>query len=194
MTDTTTEPTPRGPGRPRNADRQPQHVAGAAEREPMRDPAHEQPRTRTRMRRASVMDDPFYIPLEWIPEGMSVEWKRHSVHGMEDDFYIAQMRRQGWEPVDPRTCAPKLRQLVPEGYDKPNLIKAGQILMERPIELTREAIAEARSMSRQQVNEAEERLGRKAKELSSKDLIDDDPVKAKIQREWNRPIPTAIED
>ena len=178
----------------RNAAREPQHAAGEPAREAMHEAAHEQPRTRTRMRRTSVMDDPYHIPKEWIPEGMSVEWKRHSVHGMEDDFYLAQMRRQGWEPVDPRNCAPSLRQLVPEGYDKPNLIKAGQILMERPIELTLEAIQESRMMARQQINEAEERLGRKGKELSSPDLIDDGKIKAKVHKEWNRPVPVAIED
>lgn len=188
MTDTT-ETTPRGPGRPRNADRPPQHNASAGEREPMRDAVHEQPRTRTRMGRHSVMDDPYHIPKEWIPEGWSVEWKRFSVHGMEDDFYIAQMRRQGWEPVDPRTCPPSLRQLVPDGYDKPNLIKAGQLLMERPIHLTLEAVQERAQMGRQQVTEAEERLGRTPKELSSKDFRGSDDLKAKVQREWHRPVP-----
>lgn len=186
MNEATTETaTPRGPGRPRNADRAPQHIAASTEREPLRDPVHEKPRTRTRMGRTSVADDPFYIPLDEIPEGSSYEWKRFSVNGLEDPFYIAQMRQQGYEPVDPR----RHPNWVPPGFSEPHIIKGGQILMERPIELYEEAVRERSQMSRQQVREAEERLGKASKELSSKDFNGDDKVKAKIQREWNRPMP-----
>src|SRR5258708_372956 len=117
MTDTT-DTTPRGPGRPRNADRIQQHVAGAPEREPERETAHAPPRTRTRMGRTSVMDDPFYIPLDEIPEGSSYEWKRFSNAGLEDPFYIAQMRQQGWEPVDPK----RHPNWVPPGFKEPHII------------------------------------------------------------------------
>jgi len=176
----------RGPGRPRNADRLPQHIADSNEREAARDPVHEKPRTRTRMGRNSVADDPYYIPVDEIPYGSSYEWKRFSNVGQEDPFYLAQMRRQGWEPVDPRNHP----SWVPPGYKEPHIIKGGQILMERPIELTREAIAEREQMAVQQINEAEQRLGHTPKELSSKDArhSDTEKVRPKVTREWNRQI------
>ena len=184
MTDTTTQESTekRGPGRPRNADRFPQHAAVTNEREPEHDPTHVPPRTRTRMRRTSVMDDPFYIPVEEIPEGSSYEWKRFSVNGQEDPFYLAQMRQQGWEPVDPKMHP----TWVPPGYSLPSIIKGGQILMERPIELTREAHAESRAMARQQINDAEERLGRTPKDTLTREHPD---VKPRVVKEWNRPMP-----
>ena len=154
-------------GRPRNADRIPQHVAPAAAREPERETAHEQPRVRTRQRQSTVNDDPFYIPVEEIPEGSSYEWKRFSNVGQEDPFYIAQMRRQGWEPVDPK----RHPNWVPPGYNQPNIIKNGQILMERPIELTRQAQAENRQLAKQQTVEAEQRLG-----MTPKDTLTRVPI------------------
>jgi hypothetical protein len=183
-------PTPRGPGRPRNADRQPEHTAMTGpERVPERDPAHTKARTRSRMRRTSVMDDPFYIDPANIPEGMSVEWKRHSVVGEENPFYLAQMRSQGWEPVDPRVY-PDIVQ-CPPGYNLPHIIKGGQILMERPIELTLEAIRERNSMARQQVTEAEERLGHTPKDTMTRDH---QGAKPKISKEYVRAIPMQAEE
>src|SRR5262249_14076369 len=151
----TTEATPRGPGRQRIADRPPQHTATPEGRQAAHESAHTPPRTRTRLRRTSAMDDPFYIPLDEIPEGSSYEWKRFSVHGQEDPFYLAQMRNQGWEPVDPR----RHPNWVPPGYSQSSIVKAGLILMERPQELTDEAKREARQMAVSQISEAEERLG-----------------------------------
>lgn len=124
--------------------REPQHMAD-----------HGEPR-RKRRRKATAVEDMFYIPVEEIPEGSSYEWKRWTVIGQEDPFYIAQMREQGWEPV----LAKRHPTWVPPNYDKPHIIKNGMILMERPIELTEEARAEQKVLARQQVREAEARLGR----------------------------------
>jgi hypothetical protein len=172
----------------RNSDRPQQHISVTAERETLHEAAHKPPRTRERTRGSSVAENPFHIPPEIIPPDQSWEWKKFSVHGMEDPFYLNEMRHQGWEPVDPRLYP----EIVPPGYTQPNIIRQGLILMERPIELTNEAIAERELMARRQVNEAEERLGRTPRELSSKDLVNDSKIKAKVHREWNRPI--AIED
>lgn len=116
---------------------------------------HTEPR-RVRRRKATAVEDIYYIPVEEIPEGSSYEWKRWSVVGAEDPFYIAQMREQGWEPVDPK----RHPNWLPPGYNQPFIIKGGQILMERPIELTEEARAEQKVLARRQVREAEARLGR----------------------------------
>lgn len=116
---------------------------------------HTEPRVRTRSRKATVNEDQFYIPMDQIPEGSNYEWKRWENVGQQDPFYIAAMREQGWEPVDPK----RHPNWVPPGYNEPHIIKGGQILMERPMELTIEARKELKQLSRTQVREAEQRLG-----------------------------------
>jgi len=146
---------------------------------------HEAPRVRTRRRKATVSEDPYYIPKEEIPEGMSYEWKRWSVVGQTDPFYIAQQREQGWEPVPPK----RHPNWVPPGYNEPHIIKGGMILMDRPIELTNEAKRELRQLSKQQVREAEQRLGMTPKgELTR----DDDRVRPRVVKEVGRMV--AVEE
>lgn len=129
-------------------------------------PDHEPPRVRTRSRKATVNEDQFYIPLDQIPEGSNYEWKRWENVGLQDPFYIASMREQGWEPVNPK----KHPNWVPPGYNEPHIIKGGQILMERPMALTLEARKELRQLSKTQVREAEQRLGMTAKGEATRDL------------------------
>lgn len=138
---------------------------------------HDAPRIRTRRRKATVNDDPYYIPQEEIPEGLSYEWKRWSVVGEQDPFYIAQMREQGWEPVPPK----RHPNWVPPGYNEPHIIKGGMILMDRPAELTEEARREIRQLSKQQVREAEQRLG-----MTQKGELD--RQKPSVVKEYMRPI------
>jgi len=153
-------------------------------REDMRDagrePVHAQ--KRTRRRKNTVTEDIYYIPLDEIPEGSSYEWKRWAVNGMEDPFYIAQMRDQGWEPVDPK----KHPSWLPPGYSQPHIIKGGQILMERPVELTEEARAEGRQLARRQIREAEQRLGMTPKDTLSRQHPD---LKNRVVKEVGRYVP-----
>ena len=179
--------TPRRPGRPRNADRTPEHSSPAAtEREAEHTPDHTRSR-RTRMRSSSMNQDMFYIPVDEIPEGSSYEWKRHSVIGLEDPFYIAQLREQGWEPVDPK----RHPNWLPPGYNLPSIIKHGMILMERPIELTNEARAESRQMANKQIREAEQRLGMTPKDTMTRDH---DGAKPRIVKEIGRMTSIPIEE
>ena len=160
--------------------RPPQHIAATDEREPQHEELHAEPR-RTRRRKATVNEDMFYIPVDEIPEGSSYEWKRFSVNGQEDPFYIAQMREQGWEPVDPK----RHPNWVPPGYSQPNIIKGGQILMERPQHLTDEARAESRVLAKKQVREAEQRLGL----TPNGELTRNHPgVAPKVTKEYVRPM------
>ena len=173
------------PKSPKTASRPPQHVPMAAMREPEHEQEHDAPRVRTRRRSSSHNQDEFYIPVEEIPDGLSYEFKRVRVMGKEDPFYLAQMREQGWEPV-PSSRHPTW---VPPGYTEPNIIKGDQILMDRPMELTLEAQGEARQQARQQVIEAEQRLGKTPKgELTR----EHEGVKPKIVKELGRMI--AIEE
>lgn len=163
-------------------DRSPAHAPrGAAERVVAHVSEHEAPRVRTRRRKATVSEDPYYIPLEEIPEGLSYEWKRYSVVGQTDPFYLASMREQGWEPVSPK----RHPNWVPPGYNEPHIIKGGMILMDRPIELTNEAKKELRQLSKQQVREAEQRLGMTPKQTLTRDF---DGARPQIVKEYMRPI------
>lgn len=137
---------------------------------------------RTRRRKTTVQDDIFYIPIEEIPEGSSYEWKRFTNVGLEDPFYIAQLRQQGWEPVDPK----RHPNWVPPGYTLPHIIKGGQLLMERPQSLTDEARAENRQLARRQMREAEQRLGMTPKDTLSREHPD---LKNRVVKEIGRYVP-----
>lgn len=168
----------------KTAPRQAAHSANAGpKREQPHVGDHVPPRTRTRQRASTVNEDPYYIPQEEIPEGSSYEWKRWSVFGQHDPFYIAKMRTQGWEPVNPKMHP----NWLPPGYNEPHIIKDGQILMERPIELTEEARAELKQLSKRQVREAEQRLGMAPRKLSpdasERDLQE---VGGRVTKEWGR--------
>lgn len=176
-----------------NADRSPVHNTAATDaRPPSHEAAHASPRVRTRQSAATAQANPFDIPKDEIPEGSSYEWKRYSVSGQSadhDPFYLASMRRQGWEPVDPK----RHPNWVPPGYDKPNIIRDGQILMERPIELTNEARQEQRQLARQQMREAQERLGMAPKVNGQETMTRDfDGIRPRVKEEFMRPV--SIED
>ncbi len=136
---------------------EPKNGQTTANREPMRDAMHAAPERRRRRSydMAAAAADKFYFPKEQIPPGSSYEWKRLSVYGLEDPFYIASMREQGWEPVDPKRHA----NLLPADYKERYIVREGLILMERPEELTRQAEEEMKTIARRQVREAEQRLG-----------------------------------
>lgn len=184
--DTLSPTKPALKGRPkgsRNKVREPEHVSF---RENARDgekgPEHNSARKRTRSRNSMLSSNPFDLPLHEIPEGLTYEWKRFSTVGDEDHFYLSEMRRQGWEPVHPSVHP----NWVPKGYDKPNIIRGGLILMERPEELTKEARDEAKALTRQRMTEAEQRLGltpqgeltRSHQELNNR-----------VVKEWGRTVP-----
>lgn len=166
--------------------RPPLHATRTDAREPQHEPTHETPRVRTRRRKDSSTDSMFYIPVHEIPEGSSYEWKRWSNVGLEDPFYIAQLREQGWEPVDPK----RHPSWLPPGYTMPHIIKGGQILMERPVELTNEARAESRTLARRQIKEAEQRLGMAPKDTGTRDLPG---VQPRVVKEIGRMV-QAIEE
>ena len=144
---------------------------------------HDAPRLRMRRRKATINENPYDIPLEEIPEGLTYEWKRWANVGEHDPFYIAAHREQGWEPVSPK----RHPNWVPPGYNEPHIIKNGMILMDRPVELTDEFEREMRQMSRRQVRDAEQRLG-------AADPGTLDRVEPKIVKEYLRPTSMPIED
>jgi hypothetical protein len=161
--------TPRAPAHSSKTDERP--AVHAKEHVPVR----------TRRRKNSASEDMFYIPLEEIPPGLTYEWKRWSLVGENNPFYIADMRGQGWEPVNPKVHPTWL----PPGYNEPHIIKGGMILMERPEELTLEAKKELDALAKTRVREAEQRLGMTPNGQLSRDLPD---VAPKIVKEYMRSV------
>lgn len=129
----------RGPGRPRKED---VALRAAARSGPVRE----------RKRKGGQLLDRFRV--DNIPPDTSYEWKRVTVAGKNDPSYDVMMREQGWEPVD----SGRHPELVAEGHTGA-IIRDGLMLMERPIELTREAQAEDRAAAREAVSAKKQQLG-----------------------------------
>jgi hypothetical protein len=81
------------------------------------------------------------------PPGWTYEWKRRLVMGFEDHSYMSSLVRMGWEPV-PSSRHP---EMMPKGYEG-SIEREGQILMERPEEITKEIRDLELKKARQQVN------------------------------------------
>lgn len=99
----------------------------------------------------------FHIPPEMIPEGRSLEWKRVEVMGKTDYRYEQGLYEQGWRPVE-HTMWQFPGFFAPVGAEGPVIID-GMMLMERPIELTREAEAEDYARARAAKRAGERKLG-----------------------------------
>lgn len=109
---------------------------------------------RERKRKNDSSTDIFGIPAHLIPAGTSLEWKRESTLGAEDPHYMVSLHEQGWRPVD----VSMIPELMPEGY-KGAIRMKGMLLMERPMELTREAQREDALNARRAVQAKEQQLG-----------------------------------
>ena len=99
------------------------------------------------------MPNKFHIPEGDIPSGTSYQWNNHTVFGQENASYSAYMQMQGWVPVP----ASRHPHLMPVGHEGP-IIVDGQILMERPQELTNEALQEDLDRARGEVRAKEAQL------------------------------------
>lgn len=142
----------------------PDELRGAL-RGPLRD-APEDSRDRARKRMAELRDlhgesvlddgiDNFAIDTSIIPEGWDYEWRRHTVLNKPDPTYTTSLARAGWEPVPTR----RHPQLMPHGTpgDSP-ILRDGNILMERPMELTLSSKQAALRTARNQVRIKEDQL------------------------------------
>jgi hypothetical protein len=144
-----TEAPRRGPGRPPSI------------RPEMRE---EDPRAKAAARAAAIREhlggnldegpDKFYIDQADIPDGWSVEWKRHTVFNAEDPAYQVALARKGWEPADPSMFP----GYMPEGYKGRTIDRDGMRLMMRPAEITDEVRDNERRAARTQMRQKEEQL------------------------------------
>ena len=150
----------------------------------------EDPRVRAAKRAAEIRgnigsldegDDKYYIDPRDVPPGWSYEWKRKSVLGQEDPAYQISLARKGWDPVP----AERMPHMMPTGGKHTTIERDGQILMERPLELTEEAKDIEKRKARQQMRMKEQQLN----EAPQGQFDRGDPrVAAKIKRSYE-PIP-----
>lgn len=147
MSELATEQVKRGPGRPPMREKEEMRASEDVKRLPLRD------RLRSTERLDKITDDKFFIPPHMIPDGVSLEWKRYSIKGMEDPYYLASLQRQGWEVM----VAEDFPGLVPNGHKGP-IIKEGMVLMGRRAELTNAAVAEMKRTAQEQMAIQHKRL------------------------------------
>lgn len=76
--------------------------------------------------------DEFYIPRDMIPDGWDYEWKRRTVQGQEDPAYQVALARTGWTPVPVK----RHPELMPANWTGMTIERKGQVLMERPKEIS----------------------------------------------------------
>jgi hypothetical protein len=126
-------------------------------------PDEDDPRSRAAARAAELREhrgsldegtDKFYIDRRIIPDGWSYEWKTLTVLNQPNPSYQVQLARAGWEPV-PRYRHP---EMMPDNYPGDTIERDGQILMERPKEITDEATSRDLRNARAQVRQKEAQL------------------------------------
>lgn len=100
---------------------------------------------RERLRKfAENQHGPLYIPREMIPDGIDLQWIAIEVNGMPFPQERVQYEQNGWRAVHGQQFGGIFDgRFMPKGY-KGEITVGGQVLMERPLELTLEARAEER--------------------------------------------------
>ena len=161
------------PPPPRRASRPPVAALGngheeakAPAREPRREDEQVAPLGKRREDRRRTMpgySDKFHIPAHLIPPDTSLEWKRYATGNMVDTPNIASEEANGW-----RICQVDEFPGIAKRYGIPSggIVVEGMALMERPIELTLEAISEMKAAARNQVrNKIDEMRGAPANSI-----------------------------
>ncbi len=126
--------------------------------------AEEDPRTRAARRAAELREhwggkldegtDKFYIDPRIVPDGWSYEFKRYTCLGQQDPSYQVGLAYRGWAAV-PVSRHP---EMMPDNYTGNTIEREGQILMERPMEITKEVNASELRKAREQVGQKEQQL------------------------------------
>ena len=114
-------------------------------RPPLR-PQPENIREGQQRRRMRATDDKFAVPQRYKMPGVSYEWKTEAVLGAEDPSYMSGLMENGWEAV-PLSEMPSFGREGETGAVR----RGGQVLMKRPIDLTKEARLEDFQIARDQV-------------------------------------------
>lgn len=120
-------------------------------------------------------DDKFKIYEDELPEGISYEWKRNSIRGMEDKSHQTKLRQMGFWAAVPGSRHPRF------GFsgDQPIIID-DMILMERAQELTDER-------RRRDSNKAKAVVGEQVRSLELDGKISKDIKGTKVKRSMEIP-------
>lgn len=92
-------------------------------------------------RSRTSIDNKYHLPPECCEPGWSYEWKRDTIFNQPDQSYTNQLMHNGWRPV--MAVGAWSGVFTPSDW-KGEIRIDGEILMERPAELTRQAYAEER--------------------------------------------------
>lgn len=97
--------------------------------------------------------DKFEFDRGIIPDGWDYAWKRLTVYGKEDPAYQVQLARNGWEPVP----AKRHPDMMPSDWKHDTITRDGQILMQRPLEITERArlLEKRKALDQVRVKEAQ---------------------------------------
>jgi hypothetical protein len=121
------------------------------------------PRSRASRRAAELREhrgdfndgtDQFAIDPRIIPDGWAYEWKVMTVLGAKNAANEIATARGGWEPVP----ASRHPELMPKGWTGTCIERDGQMLMERPKEITDEANDREKLKARNQVRDKEQQI------------------------------------
>lgn len=107
-------------------------------------------------RKRTLSSDIFHIPPELVPKGWEYQWAAISIVGnsevlMDQNLMFAE---NGWRPV-PSDRYPG--RFMPAGH-KGNIVRGGQMLMERPASLCDEARAEDLKNAKQLISDRNQSL------------------------------------
>lgn len=80
----------------------------------------------------------FDIPMSARDPDWDLHWARASVHGKADPANMNALYDNGWRPASPKNYS----DIMPDMRGKESIERDGQILMERPMKLTQQALAE----------------------------------------------------
>lgn len=102
-------------------------------------------------RKRTLSGDIFHIPIELIPDGWEYQWAAVSVVGnteilMDQNLMFAE---NGWRPVPAERYPGRFLAAGAKG----NIVRGGQMLMERPTELCQQARDEDNRNARQLVSD-----------------------------------------
>lgn len=145
-----------------------EHTAQPVQREPMREDMRPPMREMTSQERADaraaeilgtgeLLDHTakYELPFDIEPDGWSYEWKAMSVSGKLNDQHINNLRQNGWSFVP----ASRHPDLVGQLKGTTEIIERdGQVLMERPRQITDMVRERDRQRARAQVRSKEQQL------------------------------------
>ncbi len=104
--------------------------------------------------------DEFKMDKSLIPPGWDYNWKRKYVNGMADPAYDVAVARSGWEPVP----ASRHPDMMPADWKGNTIERKGQILMERPKQISDLVRQRDDKAARDQVRVKEQQLASAGKD------------------------------